>query len=56
LIVLKKVNQELSQDDIKTLKSIHEAWQEIESGKGEKAKDPNSLWNLPVGNYSNNMV
>lgn len=25
LIVLKKVNQELSQDDIKTLRSIHEA-------------------------------
>jgi len=38
LIVLKKVNQELSQDDIKTLKSIHEAWQEIENGKGGKAK------------------
>lgn len=38
LIVLKKVDQELSQDDIKTLKSIHEAWREIESGKGGKAK------------------
>lgn len=38
LIVLKKVNQELSQDDIKTLKSIHEAWQKIESGKGGKTK------------------
>jgi len=38
LIVLKKVNQELSQDDVKTLKSIHEAWQEIESGKGGKTK------------------
>ena len=38
LIVLKKVNQELSQDDVKTLKSIHEAWQEIENGKGGKAK------------------
>jgi len=37
LIVLKKVNQKLSQDDIKTLKSIHEAWQEIENGKGGKA-------------------
>ncbi len=38
LIVLKKVNQELSHDDIKTLKSIHEAWQEIESRKGGKAR------------------
>jgi AbrB family looped-hinge helix DNA binding protein len=38
LIVLKKVKQGLTQDDIKTLKSIHEAWQEIESGKGGKAK------------------
>jgi len=37
LIVLKKVNQELNQDDIKTLKSIDEVWQEIESGKGGKA-------------------
>ncbi|MDE1831934.1 MAG: hypothetical protein KGI02_06120 [Thaumarchaeota archaeon] len=26
------------QDDIKTLKSIHEAWHEIENGKGGKAK------------------
>ena len=24
--------------DIKTLRSIHEAWQEIENGKGGKAK------------------
>lgn len=38
LIVLKKVDQELNQDDIKTLKSIHEAWRQIESGKGGKAK------------------
>ncbi len=38
LIVLKKVDQKLNQDDIKTLKSIHEAWQEIENGKGGKAK------------------
>ena len=38
LIVLKKVKQELSQDDIKTLTSIQEAWQEIEHGKGGKAK------------------
>jgi AbrB family looped-hinge helix DNA binding protein len=38
LIVLKKINQELSQDDVKTLKSIDEAWQEIENGKGGKAK------------------
>jgi len=28
----------LNQDDIKTLRSIHEAWQEIENGKGGKAK------------------
>ncbi len=39
LIVLKKINQKLSQDDVKTLKSIHEAWQEIESGKGGKSQD-----------------
>jgi AbrB family looped-hinge helix DNA binding protein len=38
LIVLKKIRQELSKDDINTLSSIHEAWQEIESGKGGKAK------------------
>lgn len=38
LIVLKKINQRLSQDDIKTLKSIHDAWKEIESGSGGKAK------------------
>jgi len=38
LIVLKKINQELNQDDIKTLRSIHKAWQEIENGKGEKSK------------------
>ncbi|MHB8545711.1 MAG: hypothetical protein ACYDAJ_02985 [Nitrosotalea sp.] len=38
MIVLKKINQKLSQDDVKTLKFIHEAWQEIESGKGGKAK------------------
>ncbi len=38
LIVLKKVNQQLSQDDIKTLKSIHDAWKEIENGNGGKAK------------------
>jgi AbrB family looped-hinge helix DNA binding protein len=38
LIVLKKVSQELTRDDIKTLKSIHDAWREIESGKCGKAK------------------
>lgn len=38
LIVLKKLKQGLNQDDIKTLRSIHEAWQEIENGKGGKAK------------------
>jgi AbrB family looped-hinge helix DNA binding protein len=38
LIVLKKLNQELSHDDIKTLKLIHEAWQEIQSRKSGKAK------------------
>jgi AbrB family looped-hinge helix DNA binding protein len=36
LIVLKKINQQLSQDDIKTLKSIHDAWKEIENSKGGK--------------------
>lgn len=38
LIVLKRINQGLNQDDIKTLKSIHEAWQEIDNGKGGRAK------------------
>lgn len=38
LIVLKKVDQQLSHDDIKALQSIREAWQEIENGKGGKAK------------------
>jgi len=38
LIVLKKINQQLNQDDIKTLKSIHDAWKEIENGNGGKAK------------------
>ena len=34
LIVLKKINQKLSQDDCQNT-STHEAWQEIESGKGK---------------------
>ena len=38
LIVLKKLSQQLSQDDIKTLKSIHDAWKEIENSKGGKSK------------------
>lgn len=38
LIVLKKLSQQLNQDDIETLKSINDAWKEIESGKGGKAK------------------
>ena len=38
LIVLKKINQQLNQDDIKTLKSIHDAWKEIENGNGGKSK------------------
>lgn len=38
LIVLKKITKQLSQDDIKTLKSIHNAWKEIESGSSGKAK------------------
>lgn len=38
LIVLKKMNQHLDQDDIETLKSINDAWKEIESGKNGKAK------------------
>ena len=33
----------IQQDDIKTLKSIHDAWQEIENGKGGKA---NPLWSI----------
>ena len=38
LIVLKKLNQELTTDDIKTLQSIQDAWEEIEHGKGGTAK------------------
>ncbi|MGI0021888.1 MAG: AbrB/MazE/SpoVT family DNA-binding domain-containing protein [Nitrososphaeraceae archaeon] len=38
LIVLKKLSQQLSQDDIRTLESINDAWKEIESGKGGKSK------------------
>ena len=37
LIVLKKLDQKLTQDDILTLESISDAWKEIESGKGGKA-------------------
>ena len=37
LIVLKKLSQKLSQDDVMTLESIDGAWKEIESGKGGKA-------------------
>jgi AbrB family looped-hinge helix DNA binding protein len=39
LIVLKKVTQKLSQDDIKTLESIRDAWEEIENSKGGKANN-----------------
>lgn len=38
LIVLKKLNQELTADNIKTLQSIQEAWKEIEHGKGGMSK------------------
>ncbi|MEM2786508.1 MAG: AbrB/MazE/SpoVT family DNA-binding domain-containing protein [Candidatus Nitrosotenuis sp.] len=37
LIVLKKINQQFTDDDMKTLKSINDAWKEIESGKGGKS-------------------
>lgn len=37
LIVLKKINRQLSRDDIETLESISDAWNEIESGKGGRA-------------------
>ena len=37
LIVLKKVNRQLTEDDIETLKSINDAWKEIEGGKGGRA-------------------
>ena len=56
LIVLKKLSQQLSQDDIKTLKSIHDAWKEIENSKGENPRHPNSLWNLLNGNITNSLV
>ena len=38
LIVLKKIDQKLTPDDINTLQSIQEAWKEIEGGKGGAAK------------------
>lgn len=38
LIVLKKMSQHLNREDIETLKSINDAWKEIELGKGGKAK------------------
>lgn len=38
LIVLKKLKQELTPDDINTLQSIQQAWKEIENGKGGTAK------------------
>ncbi len=37
LIVLKKQSPELSQDDITTLESINEAWNEIQNSKGGKS-------------------
>jgi len=36
-IILKKQNKQLKQDDIETLKSINDAWKEIESGKEGKS-------------------
>ena len=38
LIVLKKLDQKLTADDISTLQSIQQAWEEIEHGKGGSAK------------------
>ena len=38
LIVLKKLDQKLTADDINTLQSIQQAWEEIEHGKGGSAK------------------
>lgn len=38
LIVLKKLNQGLTADDLSTLQSIEEAWKEIEGRKGGTAK------------------
>jgi AbrB family looped-hinge helix DNA binding protein len=38
LIVLKKLDQEFTAQDIETLRSIQEAWEEIEHRKGGKAK------------------
>ena len=36
LIVLKKITDPLTEDDIKTFNEIKEAWQEIDSGKAKK--------------------
>lgn len=36
LIVLKKIENEMSRDEIGTLKEIKEAWQEIGNGKSKK--------------------
>lgn len=43
LIVLKKVDGTLSEDDLNTLVEIREAWQEIESGKSKKMKSDDFL-------------
>ncbi len=36
LIVLKKIDDPITEDDIKTFNEIKEAWQEIDSGKAKK--------------------
>jgi hypothetical protein len=36
-IILKKQSKRRNQDDIEALKSINDAWKEIESGKGGKS-------------------
>jgi AbrB family looped-hinge helix DNA binding protein len=36
LIVLKKIENEMSKDDIATLEKIKEAWEEIGNGKSKK--------------------
>jgi len=37
LIVMKKLDKEMTVDDLKTLKSIEEAWKDIEEGRYKSA-------------------
>jgi hypothetical protein len=55
VIVLKKLNLQLNQDSIKTLTSINDALEEIESGKAEELRQKYSLQNFSNGNPANSL-